>query len=180
MKILVGLIKNNLRNANLINTRFILVDDTKRTCDDVTEEICAGVNEAKISKFTYRKGLAVYKSNNGLADNLNNFNIGKINTLDLKNCEISMFTKDDVKRLFGCKNVFDKDILNIVFSYIHNKETAKRKKFLIKERKANIDRFKSILNGEHPEYKKYMDDEVFIKDVKSRLELEEKLLKDLI
>lgn len=179
MKVLVGLIKNDLRRTNLINTRFFLVDEEQRSCDDVTFKIVNGVNQSGIANFKYKNGLAVYSFGCGLSHYLNNSNLKDIKTLNLSDCKLEMFTIKDVKNIFETKDVFDITLKDKVYRYIHEQEVFKRKQFLREERTANIEYFNRILNGEVEEYEKYKDDEVFIKDVQNRLKIEEKLLNDL-
>jgi hypothetical protein len=55
-----------------------------------------------------------------------------------------------------------------------------RTEYLINLRKRNIKEFEFILQGKHPNYKKYEEDSVFMNDVKRHLEIEKNLLKDLL
>ena len=55
-----------------------------------------------------------------------------------------------------------------------------RKKYLIDKRQKDITLYNNILNGKAEQYKKYMNDEVFIADVKNRLKIDTELLNELL
>jgi hypothetical protein len=63
---------------------------------------------------------------------------------------------------------------------IENIDIQIRRHSLIVQRLNNIKEMKLIIQGESKQYKKYMNDKIFVEGVRHRLEIEKELLEDLL
>lgn len=187
MKILVGLINNELNKSSFICTRFMLVNLKEQSIEDVTSKVVEGVNKAKIATFKYRNGVAIYDNTFGLSSLLSEDKFKEISTVDLEDCKLEMYTLSDIRNIFGCKNVFDYNmsdnlleyVLERVFDRAYEKMKADENKKLIIMRKANIETYERILDGSIKLYHELFQSNEFIENIKKSLKIETMLLKNL-
>lgn len=131
---LIGCI-SSLRTVGLIKTRFFYVNSTSGEVNDVTKELYlslqkfnnyadeymkAGFYMVKIP-YSFKRGLAIYPHGCGLSHYLSEELFEEISifgegilTFPLTECQILMYTPNEVENILGCKSVLGENIFRVL------------------------------------------------------------------